>query len=105
MGEKKKKESQIDSDDTFKRDPNNPLSSEGIITYISGLSERAENIRLHPELLDSIKDTDPIWNELFDYVINSCTPFTVEGEVSIKEKIKIVRCWLPPDDPDTELWT
>ena len=73
------------------------------IKEVSHLSERAENIRLHPELLESIEETDPIWHELFDYVIDSCTPFTIEGEIPINEKIKIVRCWLPPGDPDSEI--
>jgi len=31
-------------------------------------SERAKSIMEHPELLDSINNTDPIWNELFKYV-------------------------------------
>jgi len=32
------------------------------------LSKRAKDIVEHPELLDSIDDSDPIWNELFEYV-------------------------------------
>jgi len=108
MGKSKKRMKDQDDKDLIKRCDESLSELQKLSSYIgynSNLSEHAENIRLHPELLDSIEETDPIWNELFDYVIDSCTPFTIEGEVSIEEKIKIVCCWLPPTDPDTELWT
>jgi len=66
---------------------------------ISHLSERAENIRLHPELLDSIEETDPIWHELFTYV-NRTGMVVYDEDIPIKEKAKIVRDQLSEDDCD-----
>jgi hypothetical protein len=67
------------------------------------LSDRAKNIRKHPDLMDSIDDSDPIWNELFEYAIN-IHPLVIEfeNEISIEDKAKVVRRLRP--HPETDAW-
>jgi hypothetical protein len=63
---------------------------------INHLSERGRNIIDHLELMDSIEDTDSVWNELYEYImeIESCK---VEEGISIEEKAKEVRRWFSND--------
>jgi hypothetical protein len=53
-------------------------------------SERAKSIMEHPELMDSIVDTDPIWNELFNY-INGGPICLDEDKCTVQEKIRFIR--------------
>jgi len=72
----------------------------GKLIRINRLSEKANSIRVHPELANSIEDTDPVWNELFEYV-NEISYLTIEGEIPTEDKIKVVRDWLF-SDPEIE---
>jgi len=67
---------------------------------INHLSERANNILKQPELANSIENTDPVWNELFEYVNEISSPL-IEKKISIEDKIEIVRDWLF-SDPEIE---
>jgi len=64
---------------------------------INRLSERGTNIVDHPELMDSIEDTDPIWHELYEYIVGF-ESYEVEEVNLIEEKAKEVRKWLSDDD-------
>ena len=63
---------------------------------INHLSERGTNIVDHPELMDSIEDTDPVWNELYEYIVGF-ESYDVEEANSIEEKAKEVRKWFSDD--------
>jgi hypothetical protein len=60
---------------------------------INRLSERGINIVDYPELAKSIEDTDPIWNELYEFV-NGISYNQITDEISIEEKVEVVRKWL-----------
>jgi hypothetical protein len=64
---------------------------------INHLSERGRNIKEHPELMDSIEDTDPVWNELYEYIEGFESSDVGEAN-SIEEKAKEVRKLFSDDD-------
>jgi len=70
--------------------------SESIPLY--PLSHRACDILDHPDQMDSIKDTDPIWNELYRHIIHIWN--WEEEDIAIEEKAKLVRTLRP--NPEIE---
>jgi polyribonucleotide nucleotidyltransferase len=91
----------LDDDDDVDEDMDERLDT-GLnkMVRINRLSERANNILKQPELANSIEDTDPVWNELFEYVNEISSPL-IEKKITIEDKIEIVRNWLFAD-PEIE---
>jgi len=67
------------------------------VIQIQSLSKRAQNILRRSELGDisdslySIKDTDPIWSEILEYLYSGDSFFVIDEEMTIQEKAEIVR--------------
>jgi hypothetical protein len=70
----------------------------GESTPLYPLSHRACDILDHPDQMDFIEDTDPIWNELYRHIINIHN--WDEEDIAIEEKAKLVRDFRP--DPEID---
>jgi hypothetical protein len=72
--------------------------SMGESTPLYPLSSRAWDILDHPDQMDSIEDTDPIWHELYRYIVDIWN--WEEENITIEEKAKLVRRFRPNPEID-----